>query len=487
MSEHDDNLSRFFQKASKEPEIEFNESDWQKLDARLDEEGAKLPSKLWNWSRTGIAIFLIALLFTSTIYFYTAYEKELQPNDKQQNRLTSNSNIQSDSVNIVAQQPTATSRALISTSDSIVALEYPNPAGDNVADKADQSQAYLAPTSILTQSKNAEKNTFAERNEVSNLSDTNGSILSVTNTSNDFNPPSNIGSATQQNTYSEAQNNVQLTQESELNNESSVSSINSERLIVSQHPQLDSSTQALAEMDSTIIQSDSTNKNFTTREKEKPRLQDARWSFVAFYAPDFSTIGRQEYTTPGEAFGLSVHYHFKNRWSASTGIIKSNKKYIGSGTAYQPPAGYWERRTNGVVPQEVEGECSVIEVPLSIQYNVARFKHSNLLISAGISSYFMRNESYSYSFEYSNPGADNSWVSQNPTRFLLSIANLSVGYERMISPKVTIGIEPYVKIPLADIGWSNVKLFSTGASITFRYKILKNKSSYSDTPIRSPD
>jgi hypothetical protein len=37
---------------------------------------------------------------------------------------------------------------------------------------------------------------------------------------------------------------------------------------------------------------------------------------------------------------------------------------------------------------------------------------------------------------------------------------------------LAVGIEPYIKIPLRDIGWSNLKLFSVGASITVRYRIL---------------
>jgi hypothetical protein len=40
-----------------------------------------------------------------------------------------------------------------------------------------------------------------------------------------------------------------------------------------------------------------------------------------------------------------------------------------------------------------------------------------------------------------------------------------------------MGIEPYLKIPLEGVGWSDLKLYSVGASLTLRYIILNQKKS----------
>jgi hypothetical protein len=154
-------------------------------------------------------------------------------------------------------------------------------------------------------------------------------------------------------------------------------------------------------------------------------------------------------------------------------MVLSNKKYVGYGNEYKPPVGYWKRNTNGIIPEEVQGTCQVLEIPLSVQYKIAKFSRSRVFITAGASSYLMLGESYHYIFESPNPGAKEGWNSSGTSSFLFSIANASVSYERDISSHLAVGLEPYIKIPMSGIGWSNLKLFSVGASITLRYSLKK--------------
>jgi hypothetical protein len=157
------------------------------------------------------------------------------------------------------------------------------------------------------------------------------------------------------------------------------------------------------------------------------------------------------------------------------GATKSLKRYEGYGEEYSPPEGYWQNRTNGVVPDEVEGKCGIIEVPLMIQYDVQQKSKSRVFVSAGVSSYFMRSEHYQYTFNEPNPGAANSWTAREPTNYLFKIGHLSAGYDRLIGKKFTIGIEPFLKVPFEGIGWTNINLYSTGASINLRYNILSSQ------------
>lgn len=182
-----------------------------------------------------------------------------------------------------------------------------------------------------------------------------------------------------------------------------------------------------------------------------------------------------------------IHYHALNRWSLSVGVIKNNKEYTGAGEDYQPPKGYWKYYTNGVIPSSIDGSCSVLEFPVMIQYTIARTGNSRWVAGAGTSSYLMLSESYRYSFEQPNPGAKEGWDSRSSSRFLFNMANFTVGYERRVLPGLMIGIEPYVKVPLEEIGWSNLKLFSTGASITLRYTIVGRQMISTPARSRGPD
>src|SRR6185295_14045888 len=70
MSEHDnDNLERFFQKAAKAPEVEYQESDWSKLEARLDAEALKHAPDQPNHWKLGVASAVILLFLTGAFFF----------------------------------------------------------------------------------------------------------------------------------------------------------------------------------------------------------------------------------------------------------------------------------------------------------------------------------------------------------------------------------------------------------------------------------
>jgi hypothetical protein len=182
------------------------------------------------------------------------------------------------------------------------------------------------------------------------------------------------------------------------------------------------------------------------------------------------------YTTPGESIGLRIGYQVSQRLSVSTGLIRSTKKYLGSGDDYKPvnPA-YWQIRTNGIVPEEIDSRCLVYELPFSVRYDVIYAQRSSIFLSAALSSFFMASQQYEYTFSGPNPGADTEWSTSRSENYWFSAGMVSAGYERNIGRSWVIGIEPYVKLSLSEIGWPNVKLFSTGGYVTLRYKFMKKQ------------
>jgi hypothetical protein len=201
----------------------------------------------------------------------------------------------------------------------------------------------------------------------------------------------------------------------------------------------------------------------------------SHWSILLTLSPDFSSTGLRRFTSPGEAWGMLVYYRLNNALSISVGAIKSNKIYQDYGSNYKPNNGsFWTKNTNGVTPSEIRGTCSVLEIPLGLQYNIRHIKRSEVYVAAGFSSYVMLKESYHYTFSAPNPGAAEGWNANKTTYYPFSIANFSVGYERSISRQITIGISPYIKVPITGIGaWANVKLYSMGAAFTVRYNLQK--------------
>ncbi|HEX6226535.1 MAG TPA: hypothetical protein VFZ52_19075, partial [Chryseolinea sp.] len=210
------------------------------------------------------------------------------------------------------------------------------------------------------------------------------------------------------------------------------------------------------------------------RQKIKPSY---RWSVGAIFAPEFTSTSFGNYSAPGASIGLRVGYQISNKLNIKTGIIRSTKKYEGDGYDYSPrnPL-YWQIRTNGMIPEEIDGECLVYELPIGVQFDVIQTQKSRVFVSAAISSYFMVSQSYDYTFGAPNPGADTGWNSSRSETYWFDAGMISAGYERYVQRSFAIGIEPYLKASFGEIGWPNVKLVSAGAYVTLRYRFMNQKN-----------
>ena len=429
MSERDndsDNLDHFFQKAARDPDVQFNENDWRKLEEKLDAEASRISADQPNRWRLGMASVGTILVLTGITYF-------LLP-DRIQNRLSYSRE--------ESRMDARTEKKMITKADSL----------------GKQTQPYQA--SLQTNRIQPEK--------VSNSQVERG-IIPV-NTPRPLNPSiklqqeKSVSQETEATPRGPIENGITESKSAERKGQSIIVTFSSDEDSVD----LMSVKKDKPGIEKSEMISDSVVKS---RKSSVP----ARWSMVISFTPDFSSTTSREYTSPGVAFGLVAHYHISNTFSISTGIIRSHKKYWGYGNEYKPPKGYWKKNTNGVIPESIYGTCNVLEIPLSLQYKVVKMKRSRMYVTAGVSSYVMLNESYHFTFENPNPGSKEDWNSNRTTRFLLSIANVSASYERDILPNVAVGIEPYVKIPVTGIGWSGLKLFSAGAAFTLRYSLQKKK------------
>ena len=434
MSERDndsDNLDHFFQKAARDPDVQFNENDWRKLEEKLDAESSRLSADQPNRWRLGMASVGAILVLTGITYF-------LLP-DRIQNKPTySREDSRIDAI---------PEKRVIASADSLAKQKQP-------------AQVQASPQANRIQPAKKVKSAVE-----------NGKF--AVNPKRPMYPSTKLQEENRVSQEREAA--LRTTLENGVT-ESKLAERKEERITVTFSSNDDSVNLLPAANDKPKVEKSEmiTGADFVV--KSRNTTVRARWSLVLLFAPDFSSTSSNEYTSPGVAFGLVAHYHLSNTFSISTGIVRSHKKYWGYGKEYKPPKGYWKRNTNGVIPESIYGTCNVLEIPLSLQYKVVNMKRSRMYITAGISSYLMLKETYHFTFEDPNPGAKEDWSSSGTSRFLLSIANVSAGYERDILPNVAIGIEPYVKIPVTGIGWSGLKLFSAGAAFTMRYSFQKKKN-----------
>jgi hypothetical protein len=121
----------------------------------------------------------------------------------------------------------------------------------------------------------------------------------------------------------------------------------------------------------------------------------------------------------------------------------------------------------------------MLDIPLNMRYDFALQarpdgRQNRWFASAGITTYVMLREDYSY--KYANPDDPRinykarEW-STNTGGYGFSHLNVSAGYERAFGKRLSWQVEPFLKIPLKGVGYYKLNLISTGAFFSLRYKL----------------
>lgn len=482
MPEHDnDRLEQFFRKAAGKPDVTFNENDWKKLEARLEAEeaGLTVAKKTGNKIATAVVVGVL-LIFSGAVWVNSRYEN-IPPAQNGESGQQLDKNIAETPARIPDSQVAGTAEIAKTNEAAKDQTETSNDHPENPGDQRD----------VRTQPEAAND---SEQNKIPVVQKPGETTIPGDGTLTNSKPDETL----EEDNHPGLMDREQAAETTAIifkREPENVSTLEHEKIfreLIQGSPVRASKIKQKAVDELPGAEGENRRKAMAiVREEQasdhKKHVAAPRLSLLLSFAPDFSGTSMSEYTAPGKAFGAMIHYHIKNRWSVAVGVIKNNKRYTSPGEDYHPPKGYWKYYTNGIVPVSIDGSCNVLEFPVMVQYAIASNGKSRWLVGGGASSYVMLNESYRYKFEQPNPGAKEGWDSKHRSRFLFNMANLTVGYEHQVLPGLMIGIEPYVKIPLEQIGWSNIRLYSSGANITLRYKILGKENMSTPTRSRGPD
>jgi hypothetical protein len=182
--------------------------------------------------------------------------------------------------------------------------------------------------------------------------------------------------------------------------------------------------------------------------------------FISLSAgPDVSSIGLDN---PGKVkllTGAGFGYTIKDKWTIRTGFYSASKIYSATPADYKPSTPL----INTTYLKNIAADCKVYEVPLSLAYSFGRSVKHKTFAAAGLSSVIMKKERYNYKYVY--PGGQTYYYmhkEDNKYKHYFSMLSLSGGYQRRINKTISVAAEPYVKIPLAGVGYGHVKLASAG-------------------------
>jgi hypothetical protein len=182
-----------------------------------------------------------------------------------------------------------------------------------------------------------------------------------------------------------------------------------------------------------------------------------------FGAPDFSVVRFQGMKGVGTTFGVMLGYSFNDHWAVETGLYLDRKRYYTEGEYFNTdkvrmPPGY-SKLLN------VDGTCNMWEIPVNIRYNFNTSQRMKWFATAGLSTYLMTSENYTYEVENTWSTEENYWNIHKPSQYWFSIVNLSAGFEQRVGRIGNLRLEPYVRIPLSGIGTGSLHIVSAGLNI----------------------
>jgi hypothetical protein len=184
-------------------------------------------------------------------------------------------------------------------------------------------------------------------------------------------------------------------------------------------------------------------------------------------APDLSGVNSLRDDKLGFNGGLLATLTLSPRLSLTTGAGLAEKIYGTSFSNYKPYTNY----KFPVNPEYVNANCRVLDIPLNINYSFLKNAKSNFELSLGASSYLMLTEKYDYTYAGTYTKGPRSYQVRNLNQHYFSVGNLAIAYQRKLNANTSVSIQPYFKLPLAEIGYGNVKLLSTGVAFNLNMNL----------------
>lgn len=259
------------------------------------------------------------------------------------------------------------------------------------------------------------------------------------------------------------------TEKSLVNNvskEVAISTVTDDATRGSDHPDIDSGNESLAK--NKVKTKNETGISSKTRKLKGQAHQFQQNFSVGFvFGPDVSGVKLDQ---PGKLtfiIGAQVAYRIAQKITLRSGFLIEKKIYSVSAGEYH--SRQYNPANNYL--QTVGANCTVYEVPLTLSYNFSKAKKHEWFVSAGLSSYFMKKESYEYFYKYPSGNTYTNYYSvSNKNKHYFSVIDLSVGYSHTINKRISFTVEPYLKLPATGIGVGKIKLNSTGVLFSLNFR-----------------
>jgi hypothetical protein len=387
--ENKKNIDELFKDGLLEPDIPFNEQDWEKMSRKLDIQSSRRRMPVWlMWGSAAAAILIISLFW---IFFQAGVTGKKQP-------------------------------------QSQIAKQKQSGAGKNTPDQDVKAK-------VETDNANNKQ-----------------SKAGTQNNKKTFEAPAYAQNAAKGDTVIQQPLEAISTGQIALNAQPSAATavqIPLDTTIITTLPMTTAPNDSYAAVVKDV------KKKMKTDSRRKPGL-----TLSAMIAPDISYAESSLASKVSSNAGLLATYGFSPKLSLTTGAIYSNKFYNSNVSGVNP------YNASGAEYQ-VNASCNVLDIPLNVNYKFVDKKNYAVSVNTGLSSYLMLKEKYNYIYPQAGSAANViSYQVSNQNKHIMGVANVAISVERKITPNLSIGVQPFMKLPLTGIGVGDANLRSSGVSFS---------------------
>lgn len=432
----DEELDDRMKQAGEFEDYAYDEASWQNIKAKLDHDSG---AALWITPTRIISGVVVLLLLLSGIWFYTLEDKPT---------IASDNTVKG---NISPLQDSHTTKSNDQISQSSIGAEDSKPATEIVKQELSakttkqnnfqKKQARLVVATPSFQAASAPVSTRAV--EQPEAMKRNVEVSAEGKQIND-------------------QNFLQANKEEIEEKQESLSAANFSSLSHQKSVLVDSAAQEVKAIDEVKEEALEKDSSAVDTQEEKKKQKSGLWYVKLSLSPDWSAQSFSTTSDLGFNYGLAIEYKLTNSLGISAGVMRARKFYTARNIEY-----------GNYSAEYAEGNCNMWDIPIQLNYYKPTNRALQVFGSLGLSSYLMSKENYTYYPYAANPSIKYSSEVRNENREWFKVVNVSIGLQHPISQSLTLQVEPFVKVPLAEMGAGNVAISSIGLFLNLRYQLKK--------------
>jgi hypothetical protein len=218
--------------------------------------------------------------------------------------------------------------------------------------------------------------------------------------------------------------------------------------------------------------------------KKDKQVISNKWDLGVVVAPSF---GNTDQLNMG--YGISMAYNLNDKISLSSGLsyneMGASKKIAGNSAPNSPSANGLVNDTKAL--KSVNTRVSGIDIPLELRYNLSNRFYANVGVSAFAVINQQQNNVYlqgtvvqrsatnlagdvqTQSFLITEQVSEKAPETISPNSKMIGFYNFSFGYKQKLSKDKSIGIEPFMKVPMSNVTKENLRLLGTGLKVKFDF------------------